>query len=89
MTGFSHAFLSHAFERIRRVGTSSAVRAGAFVIGCLMLFIAASHVPEVGRESATWASMGVLAGSLTAATFGAMAFWVGARGIVARLIGTC
>ncbi|WP_074849612.1 hypothetical protein [Gordonia westfalica] len=71
------------------MGTSSAVRAGAFVIGCLMLFIAASHVPEVGRESATWASMGVLAGSLTAATFGAMAFWVGARGIVARLIGTC
>ncbi|MCK8616236.1 hypothetical protein [Gordonia sp. C13] len=80
--------LSHAYERLRRVGTSSAVRASAVVIGCVMLFAAASYVPEVGLDSTTSASIGAFAGSLIAAMFGAIVFWVGARGIVAKLIGT-
>ncbi|WP_232717682.1 hypothetical protein [Gordonia metallireducens] len=53
-----------------------------------MLFAAASYVPEAGLDSTMSASIGTLAESLIAALFGATVFWVGARGIVAKLIGT-
>ncbi|MEO9327425.1 hypothetical protein [Gordonia aurantiaca] len=98
MTLLTHAFEgSHVLQSapssavltwIRRAQATVAARLFAFVLGCLMLFASAVYLPAVAFETLTWSTLWPLLGSLILAGLGAVSFWVGASGIVARLIDT-
>lgn len=77
---------SAALAWFRRFTTSAAARVLAFVGGCAMLFAAAAFMPAIAFETLTWSATWRLLVSLVLAGVGALSFWVGAGGIVARLI---
>lgn len=82
---------AHALDRLRgtvRVPHASPVlKAVLFVVGCVLLTVAAMDVGSLGGWIDRWGTLPVLAGFAIVIALGAYCFWSGARTIVGLLIG--
>ncbi|GAA1481574.1 hypothetical protein GCM10009624_20140 [Gordonia sinesedis] len=72
---------------IRVPHASPMLKAVLFVVGCVLLTVAAMELGNLGGWIERWGTAPVLAGFAIVIALGAYCFWSGARTIVGLLIG--
>lgn len=72
---------------VTRLYVMPVIRALVFFAGCALLVMVAMMLPSFRDWAATWGAPTTAAGFSIAAVVGALAFWFGADGVLANLIG--